>query len=150
MIKILCYRGRSLISKAIQLQTRSPYSHIAVEVSPFRVYEAWHVGGVRRLSSAMQGHTPGTEIDRYSVEGDYNEDQVREYLNSQLGKGYDFWAVARFVSRRRSPDNDNRLFCSEYALNAFAAGGLPLLHGRSSELSPRDVALSPYLFKMPG
>lgn len=144
-MKLLFYRGKSLISRAIRFQTRSPYSHVAVQVGQNEYYEAWHVGGVRRLRYAMEGHSEGTPIDVYRVDGSYVRERVLEYLRSQVGKKYDFMSVARFLSRRKAPHND-KLFCSEYVMQAFAYGGLDLLHGKPSEMSPRDLSISPLLF----
>lgn len=144
-MKILQYRGVSLISKGIQWQTRSPYSHTAVLLDDeHSVIEAWHKGGVRRLANPFEGHDLKTVIDVYDVEGDYDADAVLEFLNSQMGKKYDFWAIGRFLTRRQHQAND-KWFCSELAVEAFKRGGLELLRGKPSLLSPRDVALSPYL-----
>ena len=40
---------------------------------------------------------------------------------------------------------DDRWSCSELVVAAFRAGGLSLLDGPPSHLSPRDLRLSPYL-----
>lgn len=151
MIKVLQYRGRGVVSKLIQWQTRSKYSHTAIQFSDGAVYEAWHTGGkwwwhgsVRKLDSPFDGHSPGTIIDVYTITEPVNEEKAREYAESQLGKRYDFGAVARFISRRNEP-SDEKLFCSEYGLNIVAAGMLMLLKGSYAHYSPRDVVLSPHL-----
>lgn len=145
-MQILAYRGRSLISKAIQFQTRSPYSHVAIKLDDYEIYEAWHVGGVRRLRYALDGHDDATPIDIYRVDPslDYDTHKVRAFLRAQLGKKYDFKSVARFVSRRKVRADD-RWFCSELVLAALESGGLSLLNIIPSEASPRDVTISPLL-----
>ena len=143
-MKILQYRGRSIISRLIRFQTRSPYSHTAIQFSDGCVIEAWHKGGVRLLSSPLDGHSNGTLIDVYSIDGHVDEERVRSCMEAQIGQKYDFWAIGRFLSRRNQPAN-NKWFCSELALTAIAKGGLRLLNGNYSHMSPRDVSLSPRL-----
>lgn len=143
-MKILCYRGKSIVSRLIRFQTRSKYSHVAVMLDDGSMVEAWHKGGVLHRDDPFDGHSPGTLIDVYGIQSHYDPQRVQDYLQAQLGKKYDWWSVARFVSRRHAKKN-NRLFCSELALEAFAYGGLRLLHGISAEMSPRDVSISPRL-----
>ena len=145
-MKILLYRGKSFVSKAIQLQTRSPYSHVAIQLDEHEIYEAWHVGGVRRLRYATEGHDSGTVIDicRINNVSDGSVDKVRAFLQSQIGKKYDFKSVLRFITRRKVRA-DNRWFCSELVLAALEAGGIKLLNINYSEASPRDVSISPNL-----
>jgi len=143
-MKILLYKGKSIISKMIKFQTRSKYSHVAVMLEDGSAYEAWQKGGVRHIDSPFDGHKPGTEIDVYAIYGKYDEPTVVEFLQQQLGAKYDYASVLRFVSRRHAGDN-NKFFCSELALMAFIEGGLSLLNADPSEMSPRDVSISPLL-----
>ena len=153
-MKILQYRGHSLVSKAIRFQTRSIYSHSAIQFSDRKVIEAWHTGGkrpwhgsVRMIESPFDGHSRGTQIDVFSVDSrcDYDEAGIRRRAEEEIGKRYDFGAVARFLSRRDGQKND-KWFCSELVAFLTAHGGLHLLHAPPSKLSPRDIALSPVLF----
>lgn len=145
-MRILAYRGVGIISKAIQFQTRSPYSHVAIEIAEHRIYEAWHVGGVRQLRYAIDGHDESTRIDIYRLDPalDCDVDKVEMFLLQQTGKRYDFKSVARFLTRRKVR-KDDRWFCSELVLAALQAGGVNLLHINHSEASPRDVSISPHL-----
>jgi uncharacterized protein YycO len=143
-MKILLYKGKSIISRLIKIQTRSKYSHAAVMMHDGSVIEAWAAGGVRRIPNPFEGHTKGTPIDVYTVEAGYNSDLVEQYLSKQIGKKYDYKSVGRFLSRRSAPDN-NKAFCSELVLEAFRNGKLKLLNGNPAEQSPRDVGMCPYL-----
>lgn len=143
-MKILAYRGKSLISKAIRFQTRSKYSHIAVMLDDGSVIEAWHKGGVRKSPSFSTLHSPGTKVDVFRIDADFDEATTNRFLHEQVGKKYDFKSVARFLSRRKTRHN-NKYFCSELAEFALAFGGLLLLNGNPSEHSPRDTVLSPHL-----
>lgn len=145
-MKILAFKGKSLISKAIQWQTRSDYSHVGIELSDGTFYEAWHKGGVIVSKDYRALHTPGTPVDVYEPLfrlGD-REDDMREFLNKQVGKKYDFHSVARFLSRRESPEN-GKWFCSELVLVAAEIGGLHLLNIEPWRASPRDVTISPLI-----
>lgn len=142
-MRILQYKGISLTSRLIRFQTRSPYSHTAVELDDGRVVEAWR-RGVHVISDFREGHTKGTEVHGYDIEGDIDSKEAEHWLMSQVGKKYDFLSVARFATRRQAPAND-RWFCSELALYAIHVGGVKLLNGNPSAMSPRDVALSPLL-----
>ena len=143
-MKILLYRGRSIISRLIRFQTRSKYSHVAVMMDDGSAYEAWQVGGVRHIDSPFDGHKKGTIIDVYRILEPFDSLAVQEFIQLQLNAKYDFSSVLRFVSRRHAKNN-NKWFCSELALEAFSAGNLELLNAESGEMSPRDVSISPLL-----
>jgi uncharacterized protein YycO len=143
-MKILGYKGRSVTSRLIQLQTRSPYSHIGVMLTDGSVIEAWQGTGVRQIPDPLHGHSKRTQIDVFDVTPDYREELVESFLCIQIGKKYDYSSVFRFVTRRNAIDND-KIFCSELAELAFISGGLRLLRGNPSHHSPRDTVLSPYL-----
>ena len=149
---ILQYKGTGLVSKLIQKQTRSPYSHTAIEFSDGKIIEAWRTGGerfwhgcVRWITNPWDGHAEDTVIDSYRIDGYVDEAAARAFAEHQIGHRYDFTSVMRFVSRRNAPAND-KWFCSELALSIIESGGLDLLHGNPSRMSPRDVVLSPLLY----
>ena len=140
-MKILAYRGKSLISKAIQWQTRSPYSHVAIEHDNLWVTEAWHVGGVAFSPDYRALHSGGTKVDVFGIDIKFDQRAAEDFLAKQIGKKYDFSAIARFISRRDEPADD-KWFCSELVL---AAMPFLLRHIPPSHTTPRDITLSPYL-----
>jgi uncharacterized protein YycO len=143
-MKVLQYRGRGLISRSIRFQTRSVYSHSALAFSDGDIIEAWHTEGVRWITDPFDRHDLNTLIDVYGIHGVVDDYMARVFAEAQIGKKYDFWTVGRFLTRRTAPRND-RWFCSELVLTILKEGGLELLHGNYSEMSPRDVAISPLL-----
>ena len=143
-MKILGYRGTSITSHLIKLQTRSIYSHVGVQLSDGSVVEAWQGTGVRQIETPFIGHASNTLIDVYSITQEFDEAAATKYLLEQIGQAYDYKSVWRFLSRR-SVVTDDRKFCSELAEEAMIEAGLPLLNGNPSEHSPRDTVLSPYL-----
>ena len=76
----------------------------------------------------------------------YSASTAVRWLESQIGKRYDYRSVLRFVSRRPADEND-AYFCSELVFRYFEEGGLRLLRGiEAHDVSPRDLSLSPYLY----
>ena len=145
-MRIVQYKGRSPISKAIQWQTRSVYSHSALMLPDDSIIEAWHVGGVRHEPHPLTGHEPGTRIEVYVVDTTPTQDyQIERFVKSQVGKGYDFRAIARFLTREKG-DNPERWFCSELVFAGFQHVGINLLERIEAwKVSPALIALSPYL-----
>lgn len=143
-MRILLYQGKSFVSKLIKWQTRSKYSHVAIELKSGQVIEAWHKGGVQLRDNINQGHKKGTHIDCFKVTKRVNQQLVEDFLLQQIAMKYDYMGVARFVSRRDQPAN-NKWFCSELALTALSLAGADILNINPSHASPRDVSISPYL-----
>lgn len=143
-MKVLGYRGLGLVSKAIRFQTRSDYSHVALETSNGDVFEAWYIGGVRKLRNFREGHHPGTEVDVFTSILPVKEQEAVEFLTAQVGKKYDWHSVFRFLSRRDAPE-DGKWFCSELVMVVFAKFCTPLLNLQPWAASPRDVCISPVL-----
>ena len=151
-MKILMYKGLGFVSRAIQVQTRSPYSHVGIQFSDGAIIEAWHTGGkwpwhgtVRMIGDPWEGHDPRTPIDVFELAGEYNEASGRLFAERQIGKKYDFRSVWRFMSRRNAPANDDRWFCSELGVVICRKALFNILNGNAAHMSPRDVAMSPML-----
>lgn len=145
-MKILSYKGISITSKLIRWQTRSEYSHIAIELTSGRVVEAWRKG-VCNAKDFSENHTPGTVVDSFEIYGltELQEKLAADFLYSQYGKKYDFKGVFRFLTRRDQPADD-KWFCSELAMAAMQHAGIDLLlRIPASHTSPRDVVISPVL-----
>lgn len=144
-MKILAYRGKSWISKVIRWQTRSKYSHIAIELDNGSVIEAWHVGGVAHNKDFRTVHTKGTLVDVFDITIKIDEIAISAFLLDQVGKKYDFGSIVRFMSRRAEP-KDEKWFCSELAMEGVSAGEVNLLERiPASHVSPGQIVTSPLL-----
>jgi len=143
-MQILQFRGKSLLSRIIQFQTRSAYSHTAPLLDNGTIVEAWHPVGVVASTLADHIHTPGAVVDVFNIVAHYDEAEAERFLMSQVGKRYDYWSVLRFLTRRDAPKND-AWFCSELALVACDRAGVKLLSGNPSHMAPGDVTKSPKL-----
>lgn len=143
MIRILQFKGRSLISRAIQLRTWGEYSHTAVLVED-EVIEAWHRGGVQRNKIWNIPHTDGTEIDVYALRPSLNEKTFVRLLSEEVGKGYDFQAILGFLGRK-DLSNPDRWFCSELVFAMAARAGCLLLNAPAYKVDPNLLSYSPLL-----
>lgn len=164
-MQIAAYKGRSFTSKLIRWQTRSDYSHVGMffpqELNVARynrtittipagsIIEAWQVGGVRLNYSLGEVHSGRTEVDLFDFIEPLNigeEFAIANALLDEIGKGYDFRSVARFVTRmKESPWDKDRWFCSELVHHAVRCSGRSLQNCEHWKVSPRDVAISPLL-----
>lgn len=142
--RVLLFRGRGVISTLIRWQTRSIYSHAALLLPNGQILEAWQGAGVRvRSLSDWAG------VDCFRVQGMTGEQwgQALGFARRQIGAGYDYISVARFVSRRNAPDN-GRWFCSELVAAALQVAGVPLLaRVEPAEISPAMLSWSPLLIR---
>jgi uncharacterized protein YycO len=146
-MRILLFKGKGVISRSIRWQTRGKYSHAAVLLNDDKtIIEAWHTGtGVRKKEVK-----DWSNIDVYYVPGLTKAEaaNVLAFLEAQIGKGYDYFGVLRFLSRRNR-DNPNRWFCSELVVAAFRHAGVQLFHPQvpAWKISPETLSWSPLLFE---
>lgn len=142
--RVLLFRGRGVISALVRWQTRSIYSHSAILLPDGRILEAWQGSGVR-----IRDLPSGGGIEHFKVKG-ITPAQWRQAIafgRDQLGKGYDYVSVLRFVSRRNAPEN-GRWFCSELVAAALQVAGLPFLSRVDpAEVSPAMLSWSPLLIR---
>lgn len=144
--KVALFRGAGAVSKLIQWQTRSIYSHAAIYLphTERTVIESREFKGVR-----VHEYSPEewAHVDLFDVAGaDALTWRIAlDFAHAQLGMPYDYWSVARFLSKRPAREN-GKWFCSELVHKSLAAGGLRLLlRIPSAEVSPGDLAVSPLL-----
>ncbi|WP_448577461.1 YiiX/YebB-like N1pC/P60 family cysteine hydrolase [Thermosphaera sp.] len=150
-MRILLYRGVSLLSRLIRWRTWSEYSHVALEIHRGEIVDAWK-GGVRLIRSPFEGHDPETVVEAYEIAGLRPEQAARAALfaRAQIGKPYDYWGVLRFIIRRDPTQPNDRWFCSELVFAALLHGGVRLLERvPAHRASPGDLARSPLLRRVP-
>lgn len=147
------YHGSSAISRTIQFVNWASGSHASEVHEDHSVTEAWHVGGVRHTPHFCVDHAPGTKIDLYRVNGLTSGEQegVDEFLSWQIGKGYDYRGVLRFLSRRDPKEvidqrHVRRWFCSVLIFCAYLHVRRPLLERISPhKVYPALLTYSPHL-----
>lgn len=140
--RILAMHGRGLVSTLIRWQTRGPISHIAIEIEPSHIIEAWQGDGVRRKQV-----TDWSNVQAYKINGMTPEqgEALKVWLFTQLGKKYDYKGVFGFVTRANQKDN-KRWFCSELAFAGLQHVDINLFERTEPwEVSPSLLIRSPLL-----
>jgi uncharacterized protein YycO len=139
---IILFKGRGFISQMIRWQTRSRFSHAALRMRDGRIVEAWQGKGVRITELTDYADV---EVFRVPSMSDEQWDKAIAFACAEVGKGYDYWGVIRFVSRRLLPTTE-RWFCSELVFAAIRAAGVNLLQNvHPEQVAPGAIALSPYV-----
>lgn len=132
------------ISAAIRYTTRSWASHAEfVDVTNDYTLGARSIGGVK-LRPAWRDHY--TRCEQFTADG---IDAAYQWALKQIGKGYDFSAIAG-ITFDRDWRNEDRFFCSELIVLAFEKVGAPILSTRPSaavyRITPRDLLLSRLIY----
>ena len=141
---VLLFDSKGLVSSLIRWQTRGEVSHAGLLLPDGRCLESMQGDGVRirELTPADWQTVEAFRVSRMTA-GQW--ERAIQFANGELGCGYDYWAVVRFVSRRRMPKND-KWFCSELVFAALQAAGVNLLERiEASEVSPQAIRTSPLL-----
>lgn len=140
-MKIHFCKSRDIGGLIIRLFTFSRWNHVAIEVGGI-VYESVAAGGVRCVPiESFPRLWARNESVNVRVE---SPDALLTFLNSQLGKPYDWNAIFAFPFRKNWHD-EKKWFCSELVTEALIAGGSNAIPGLNSyRITPRDlwVALS--------
>lgn len=141
---ILLFRGRGLISWAIRFQTRGQYSHAAIRLRDGRIVEAWQGAGVR-----VKTLTDWDGVEAFGVQGMTGDmwDDAIDFALSQVGKGYDYRNVWRFVSRRPAAIN-NKWFCSELVCESLRQVSCGIVRCPTPEIFPSMIGWSPLVFPL--
>lgn len=143
---MLLFRGRGAIASLIRWQSRGHYSHAALLMPDGRIVESWQGDGVRTKKL-----TDWDGVHRFEIPS-MTEEQGRKALDfalSQVGRGYDYLGVLRFISRSSMLDDD-RWFCSELVMESLRRADVRLFERvHSWEVSPGMLAASPLLRPVP-
>jgi uncharacterized protein YycO len=140
---ILLFRGRGVVSSLIRWQSRGPYSHAAILLPSGQIVESWQGAGVR-----VKTLTDWSDITAFTVPGMTEDewDRAIRFCLVQVGKPYDYLAVARFLTRQRGVGDHESWFCSELIFEALRLVGKPLFHRIEPwAVSPNMLAISPLL-----
>lgn len=134
--RVYLYSGRTPVEWAVRWQSRSKYSHAAIEIRGW-LYEALCFQGV--VKRGVKEHDRKADcFDVYT--SPHQRDVMRDWLNTVVGQKYDWLGVARFVSRRNG-GHPNRWFCSELVYEALSRANMPLFERTQAwEVSPGDLA----------
>lgn len=147
---VVLFKGRGLMSRLIEWQTRGDYSHAAIfDEDTGTLYESWQTDGVHKKADWNVHNDPTVDFFKFQHTKEEAE-TIRAFLESQLGKKYDWLGVVRFVSRTQlKADAKEKWFCSELVTAALAAAGIRLFKNTEPcevppDLIKRSVVLSKY------
>ena len=144
---IVLFSDHGPVASLIRFQTRSKYSHAAVW-SPRRqlLWESRPGTGVRRITwTRNQARRSKASFFTVPSMTEAGMAEAMEWADRQVGKGYDYLGVLRFLSRE-TRDNRNRFFCSEFDFEFALRGGVLLLHNiQPYEVSPALLSFSPLM-----
>lgn len=140
-VRVHLYSDKTLVGKAIQWQTRSPFNHAAIEVNG-ALFEA-----SAPLVKCAFGLIRSGRMIREAEMGGELKMTMFNWLIEQLNKPYDYTMVARFVTRKQETrETKGKWFCSELVAAAFQHIGIPLFtHTEPWEVSPGMLARTPRL-----
>ena len=149
------------MSRLIQWNTKSRYSHVAVVVG-----EDMHFGiesntgsqsGVRAIDLRKIG-AESIDVFRVKEGHTFKPEQVISYLVASLGSHYDYPGVIwlgilkllRFKQKANEFQSEKDYFCSELVYEAFKSAGLDIVPqiGEAEITSPGDISRSPVLQKI--
>lgn len=98
--------GKTKLDRAIQVVTRSPYTHVEMVMSD----GMWFTSSHFEKGVVGRKYEPEGVWEYVDVEAD--EEVARHYLEALVGMPYDYLGVARFVFPG-VPHSHDRWFCSE-------------------------------------
>ena len=149
MIKVAQYKGKSLTSKLIKLTSHGKYSHTAIILPHGDIVEAWEgTDNVRIIKNLSEGHTPGTEVDIYTIDipSELERDFI-EFVLSQVGKPYNKWGLIAFYLNRLRFNREGEWFCSQLLVGACHSIGQYLWGSetKSWQISPTGIVRTSHL-----
>ena len=135
-----------MISGLIRWQTRSEYAHVALlSADGGRIIEAMEGCGVR---ARLITEEDKAQWQLFDVEGMTEAAWVKTWSFAiyQIGKGYDYLDILRFIIPAPTKANQKRWFCSELVMAALSQGGINALSRIDpAEVSPGTLSNSPLL-----
>jgi hypothetical protein len=141
---VLLFTGGDPIAAIVKWQSRSEYSHAALLIpGTTTVIESYPFYGVRKRELTAKDWE---RVHAFAVPGmtvrQWND--ARTYAELQLGKGYDWRNVLRFVSRLPAREND-RWFCSELVFGVLERSYRRVLQMAAEYVDPGHLPTSPLL-----
>lgn len=144
IVRVVLCKGTGWMSKGIEWQTRGDYSHAAIMFEDDILIESMQFEGVR----VRVGLPKDVKCDVFPIQ--VTEEQylkIQQFAKAQLGKGYDYTMVIRFLTRKKaSNESTNSWFCSELVFACFIAAGIELFkRTKAWEVNPSMLPKSPLL-----
>jgi uncharacterized protein YycO len=136
----LLFKGASIWDRIIDWFTHSQYSHVAIDIGGGWLIEAYPGVGVRQRlidendKSMVRFHVKGSSVANYANQ--------LGWLQSQLGKPYDFKGIGGFVLNDANFHNPGAWFCSAIFEVFQARAGYIIVDEIYNLTAPGDIARS--------
>ena len=129
-MKIAFYKGETFVDKTVIFLSRGGYSHCTIVFDDGSIIESKPFCGVQKCEYFTSSLESNCLIDIFEVYTTKHQDKIiKEFLEKQLGKGYDYLSVIGFVvyATDEGRKKYGRWFCSELVFAAFKKAGINLM-----------------------
>lgn len=127
---------KGLSTFLIRTLTKSKWSHVALQLNN-QVYEVTFERGVSRTTIfEFRKRYPESDIVCVPI---LNAVRIKKWLDSQLGKDYDYSGLVGFFDQKRDWENPDKWFCSELIAEALIREGIIHPKVRSNRITPNDL-----------
>jgi uncharacterized protein YycO len=132
-VKLILCTKPGLSSAFLRLVMWSKWSHSAILDGGVVIDTTLWQGGVKsHTSEDFFDHYPTYEVRDIEVD----ERHAADWLNEQIGKGYDWTALLSFVVQRDWQEPD-KWFCSELSEAMISKFGKPRFRASAQRITPR-------------
>jgi|GEM_PF-1822918 len=150
---IVFYKGKSPISNIIKMFTKSKYSHVALVLDKYHLFETnWsHPAQINHIKYRTK------DYDIYRYKSHLTNRQkvlIDDYIQSVLDSKYDFKFLfsrgLKILFNVKIKDDKSRMTCDELVYLAFKNAGIDLLEGldKTHILSPNLLSKSKLLHQI--
>ena len=112
MITFKAYKGTGFISKLIMLFSNGKFSHISIIIDGLMYEASMNKGVIMSLYTGDGGYETETREVKIT---DKNKAEVVKFLESQIGKKYDYRGIYAFLMPLAKPKMGS-WYCSELAM----------------------------------
>lgn len=146
---ILLFKGKGFISKAIEIVTKSPYSHAAIYIGNYHLVEALPNGiSVSHLRDIPTGY----DVYRYEGLTDEQKAKMNDFILQKIATKYNyeelFAALLEEELNIKIPFNKSQLICSQFVTSCFKYSLIDLLPNFNKIVKPSNLPTSTIINKI--
>lgn len=147
---IVFFKGKSWISRIISKLTGSPYTHVAIAISPERILEA---NRFIKVSVREIAEDEIYSIQRYESLTKQQKFTIYSGSTAYIGARYDYlnnliWLIKLIINKdgHGFVNNANKVYCSELIDRVYLLAGIDLVPDRKDgDVLPVHLLNSPLL-----
>lgn len=129
-MKIVLYKPYDTLDKIISFFSRGNYSHVAIMMNDGSLIDIRPFKKIRKIPYIHYGRNQNQKVEIYNVVTTTQQDEIiNDFLNKQIGKGYDYFSVFGFIINKSELGRKQygKWFCSELVYCAFKKVNINLL-----------------------